>query len=503
MPEPTVTATPAESLERYATVLRRRWPLVIAIAFAAALAGLAMAAARPRSYEATSKVLLGEQRQVDALLGATDYSPDPEREINTNVQLVTQDPIADEVRRSLHLSEPTDSLVARVTTAVDRNSNIVAISASDATAAQAAAIANAFATGYRDYRDRSARAAVRDAIAGADARLRRLPRGSERTSLHAGLRRLRVAQAFQTGGVQVVDEASAASATRRPRPLVSGLLGGCLGLVIAGLTVVLLARTDRRVSGPKDLEQLTGRRVVARIPRSRDAAVDAYATLAVSLVHERARGRPGVVLLASPGPGEGTPDVTLGLASALDAIGSSVITIEAELRTPTFSRRLELAPGGGLAAVLAGTSPLEAEIVTVGPRSAVLPAGSTVELPQAVLAGERMTELVEDAQRRADMVLVATAPAGRVGDAVALASLADEVLLVARLDVTRADELQRAVRALTDAGKPPAGIVATMRPGRSPLRALRAAPWRTPKRRETAAPGGAAAQPTPPEVSVG
>jgi Mrp family chromosome partitioning ATPase len=96
-------------------------------------------------------------------------------------------------------------------------------------------------------------------------------------------------------------------------------------------------------------------------------------------------------------------------------------------------------------------------------------------------------------------VLLAGAPVGVVGDSVALAALVDEVLLVAQVDVSRPAELRRAVRALTDAGIPPAGVVATVRPVRRAFAAVFA-----PRRRDRSpAREAAAAATATSEVTVG
>ena len=496
MPERAMPETPGDVLAKYAVTLRRWWLLAVAIVLVAGLVGLAVAAQRPKSYVATAKVLLGQQRQVDVLLGNTDYSPDPERELNTGLELITLEAIADGVRRSLRLSEPSAALVGRVAAAVDRNSSIVTISARDPDAARAAAIANAFAEGYRAYRAKSAQGALQDAIASAKVRMLKLHSHAQRVALRRELTRLQVAVPFQTGGVQVVHEATPASAVRRPRPVLSGLLGAFLGMLVAAVTIVVLARTDRRVTGDGQLEDLTGRPVVARIPRYGAKAADAFMTLALSLAHGRVGGVPAdVVLFTSAGPEEGAPEVAIGVARALAAIGLPAIAIEADLRAPTFASRLGTPDSGGLAAILAGESDLDRELVDIGDHALALPAGATLEVPQALLAGERMAATVQQAYGLADVVLVVGA-AGAVGDSVALAPLVDEVLLVARDGVTRSDELRRAVRALTDAGVPPDGVVATDKPARRGFSGL-FAEWRASAQEGPATPGATS------EVTVG
>ena len=120
-----------------------------------------------------------------------------------------------------------------------------------------------------------------------------------------------------------------------------------------------------------------------------------------------------VVLVTSAEPAEGASEVALGLKRALGLAGQSASAIDAE--------------AGGLG------------------------------LP-------RTGALVEAARERADVVVIAGPPA-----AVAAAGPA-EVLLVARLGVTRSDELRRALCALTAAGAAPVGVVATTAPPRGPHR---------------------------------
>src|SRR5215211_2831078 len=116
MSEEPHSSTPVEGMHVYALTLRRRWRLALAIVALAAVAGFVVASLSAKSHDATAKVLLDQQRQVDALLGTSDFSPDPERELNTGIQLITLEPIADGVRRSLGLTEPSSTLVRKVTT---------------------------------------------------------------------------------------------------------------------------------------------------------------------------------------------------------------------------------------------------------------------------------------------------------------------------------------------------------------------------------------------------
>jgi capsular polysaccharide biosynthesis protein len=352
-------------LGRYAATLRRQWLLALAVIAAGAFTGYAVASAQTPAYSATAKVLLDQDRRVDALLGTDAYAPDPERELNTGVLLITQPPIADRVRRSLGLAGP-----LRVSTAPDSNSSIVAITATDADPERSARIANAFAAEYARYRSQTARRAVDDALTAARGRRDALADPGE---LDAEIRRLETLAAFASSGVQLVARADAADAARRPRPLLAGFVGGFLGLLLAAVVVVVLTRTDPRVRRDSDVELATGRPVISPT------------ALALWL-------RGPVVLLLGDGSVEAAYDVARALA--------------------------------------------------IGDRSAIVI--ETSDDPLAVP--------IETACAEAELVLLA-------GGALELATLADQVVLVARLGVTRADRLGRTVRELGVAGMPPAAVV--------------------------------------------
>jgi tyrosine-protein kinase len=463
--EPDTAQSPADRLGLYLATLRRRWWVAAAIVFVAVLAGLAVASTRPPAYEARSQVLVDRQRQVDALLGGDTSSPDPERDLNTDVQLVRLDAVANDVKRALGLRMTTADLLGRVTATADANSSIVTITAVDDNPAAAAAIANSFASEYRAYRAASARAAMDDAVASAEARLRTLPPGAGRARLGNTLHTLQSAAAAQTGGVQVVGRASAATASAQPRTTKSAAVALVLGLLLAGVAIVVMTRSDRRIRSAGDAERVAGAPVVGVVPELGTAeAREALVSLAVTAPASPGKASSTVLLLTPTEPDGDAPDLALGLARAHAAVGRRVIMVEADLREPRFAERIGHDAGNGLVGILEGHGRLNDELVAlddpVGAGSAlVLPAGRAMDSPQALLSGEPIEHVVWQARRRADMVIVTSAPTTAGSDALQLARLADTVLLVARRDRTDGTALANAARALARADAAPAGVV--------------------------------------------
>jgi Mrp family chromosome partitioning ATPase len=244
------------------------------------------------------------------------------------------------------------------------------------------------------------------------------------------------------------------------------VLAAFLGLVLAAVAVIVLARTDKRLRREEDVEALTGSPALAVIPIDTEAGPQARDALAGVAVRMALRpGRPRCVLVTSAAAGEGAAEVTLGLARALAELGRRVIAVEAELREPSFARLMGVLEGDGLSALLTGRCPLDRVIVDLGPASpgaeivSVLPAGAPVETPGALLAGAPMSTLLEQAAGLADVVLVAAGPVAGPGDALTLVKHVDHVIVVARLDVTRREDLTRAVAALAELDARPLGTV--------------------------------------------
>ena len=153
-------STPADRMSTYWATLRRHTRLVAALVAAAVLAGIGVGLLAPKSYDATAKVLIGQRTQLDALLGASSYAPDPEREVNTSLELVALEPVAENVRRRLGLDVSAPALAGKLSAQIDRNSNVVSITVRDASPSEAARLANAFALGFREFAASSSQASI-------------------------------------------------------------------------------------------------------------------------------------------------------------------------------------------------------------------------------------------------------------------------------------------------------------------------------------------------------
>jgi succinoglycan biosynthesis transport protein ExoP len=488
---PAEPVAPTRQLADYLQVLRRRWKLVAAITLLVLGAALAVSLTSTKKYDATAKLLLQTNDRIQTLLNPNASNPpsfDPERDLNTNVELIKLETVADRVRQQLRLNRSTSELLSQVKTETEGTSDVVSITVRDSNPTLAARIANAFAEQYVAFRRRSARTAFSDAAQLARSQLNALPpaaRDSEQgRQLQARLRELEISAALQTGGVEIVRRASRPDSPSRPRPLLSAALGLALGLLLGIAAAFVFEFLDRRLKDEEAVEAVFQLPVLATIPRfarraaERDdrAQREAYGMLAANLRFSGLRGDSGTVMITSPTPAEGKTSVTLGLARALATIGQRVIAIEADLRRPAFSRYVHSPDAGGLTAVLEGQSKLSDDLIwldanTVEPVTldgvkdgvsfAVLPAGPRPANPQRALARPAMAATLMEARSLADVVLVDTAPLGTVNDAITFVHLMDVAVVVARLNHTTRDAARRLLRTVGNLDVRVAGLVVT------------------------------------------
>jgi capsular exopolysaccharide synthesis family protein len=143
----------------------------------------------------------------------------------------------------------------------------------------------------------------------------------------------------------------------------------------------------------------------------------------------------GIVLaVSSPGVADGKTTTSINLAGALaQAPGARVLLVDADLRSPSIARHLmlEASARGLVDAILHGTLGLERVIQARPPFNLdVLAAGTPPPAPYEILESPRLGDLLTEARRGYDYVIVDTAPLVPVPDARLVSKWVDGILLV-------------------------------------------------------------------------
>jgi Mrp family chromosome partitioning ATPase len=357
-------------LPRFIAIVRaRRW-LIAGIVVCATGLALVWSLSQSSRYTANADLLFGHSTSADAVItgGATGTTDIPDRTAATNLALASLDTVAANVTRGFKGSATVEDLKNAVTVAAQGASDVVTVTAEWDSPAQAAAIANAFATEIVDLRRETERAGIQRAIDALTARLPVAPKTPAETALADGLNTkiadLEALKQSADGSVNLVERATPPDHRSAPKPLRNAVIAGFVALILAIFIVVLLARFDDRIADEEELAALMGASVLARIPevgRSRrpthiwtpqqdPAFLEAFEFLRLNLQLTAHDGDSQVIAVTSPAAADGKSTVVGWLARSLALSGAEVMAVDLDLRKPELHAYLNTPrePGGGV-----------------------------------------------------------------------------------------------------------------------------------------------------------
>ena len=460
---------PAEGrdISTFVGVLRRRTWIVALCVVAAASAAYAYANQQDPSYEASANLLLRDPAAGPggAVFGTVTPNTGPDREslvLSENIKARA----AKVLTPKLGGASAARAAVARTTALSAAESDVVKITGKAPTGSTAALVANTIAAQNIAYRKARNLAKIRRAQQAARRALSDLgPGGTNAQQLNAinqtraGLQALNQAASVQDGDAEILQRASAPSAPASPNPQRSAVIGAFAGLLLGFALALVREQLDRRLRGARDLGDTFDLPILASVPTSRSfsnlgagkgvdalpaAEREAFQMLRANLRFLNTDRELRSVVVTSAASGDGKTTVALNLAMADASVGRNVLLIESDMRRPSIAGVLGLEGARGLAGYLAtpdaqiadvthrvrvtqganGSKPLEMDVIVAG----AIPAN-----PSELINSARMLQLIGEAERSYDLVVIDTSPVGIVADAIPLMSEASAVIVVSRV----------------------------------------------------------------------
>jgi capsular exopolysaccharide synthesis family protein len=171
---------------------------------------------------------------------------------------------------------------------------------------------------------------------------------------------------------------------------------------------------------------------------SDNALAEQYRALCTRIAHADQDAAIHVILVTSPGTGEGKSVTAANLALTMAReYQRPTCIIDANLRSPTLQQLFGLPEGPGLSDVLAGHAALEDALTTIENLGVtVLPAGTCLEHPAELLGAPRMRQTLDHLRLQFDRIVVDTPAALARADMGLLTPLVDRIVLVVRAGVT-------------------------------------------------------------------
>jgi len=479
------------NLMRYLRVLREHVMLIVACTVVALAVAATYTRLAPRHYRAQAEMLVSPANGSDAGLAALPVlhsTSDPTRDILTAAGLIASPRVARATIAALHLDESPTHLLGRVTVTPIGQSNLLALQATARTAKEAQTVVNQFATQVIATRTASLHAALDALIPQLQAQLNTEPAATSNANvaLASELSELRVLRARPDPTMSLADSAGLPAAPYSPRTILA-LGGGLLaGLVLGIGGAFLVDALDPRLRREDQLRHQFDTPIMANIPRERFrrrkkqpllpsqlsfAANEGYRALPI-LLGARAGHASRAILVTGSAPSEGKTTTALSLATALAQTGARVILIEADLRRPVIARTLQLTVECGTDDLVAGTGDLDRALIPVianGAELRVVPVRVANDQMAERLSFDFCEQIIGAAKHRADFVVIDAPPISAVVDALPMAKFVDDVLILARIGVTRLAQLSELYSLLMNFGTRPLGfVVVGGSPGRSP-----------------------------------
>ena len=292
--------------------------------------------------------------------------------------------------------------------------------------------------------------------------------------------------------IRLVDPSTPPGAPYAPRPTLNISFGAMAGLFLAGGFAFLREKTDRRVRMPGHSRHLLripelgvipsiasrggklydrllpiGKRqtaeplTIAPSPKVSGASKkEAYqlaesfrVTLASLLRENDGKRQPKVILVSSPGPGEGKTTIVSNLGIALAETGRKVLIIDADFRRPRLHAMFDLENNWGVTNILSADMETASLGISSGyPGLSVLPSGPLPENVPKLLYSGNFHRLLQAARERFDIVLIDAPPILEVADARIIGRLADRSVLVLRSGLTHQADAVEAYQQLHEDG---------------------------------------------------
>ena len=149
-------------------------------------------------------------------------------------------------------------------------------------------------------------------------------------------------------------------------------------------------------------------------------------------------------------PGEGKTTTAINTAYTIGETGQHVLLIEADLRLPSISKKINVPVKPGLSNYLVGNKDLASMIFPskIHSNLDIMPAGDLPPNPAELLDSKGMKELLERLSDVYDTIIIDLPPIGVVTDGLILTKMVDGMVLVVKEDYCDKKALDDTIRKL-------------------------------------------------------
>lgn len=189
---------------------------------------------------------------------------------------------------------------------------------------------------------------------------------------------------------------------------------------------------------------------------------ESYNGIRSNILFSLANMQNGIILVTSSNANDLKTTTSINLAISMANIGASVLLIDCDLRNPSIYRQFKLSNQKGLSRVISGLDTFENSVFrNIVPGVDFISAGPTTPRPSELLSSGSMIDFLKRRAYYYDFVIVDTSPLNSVSDSLAMASVADGMILIVRENKTTVNDIDRAVNSIKMANGQIMGFILT------------------------------------------
>jgi capsular exopolysaccharide synthesis family protein len=427
-------------LREYLRIARQRWKIIVGCVAGALLLAVVLTAQMTPQYTSSARLFVSTTQSDSA--AAYTGSLFSEQRVTSYADLATGQELARQVIERLNLSMEPGELAGKVVASGVPNTVILEIAVNDANPREAQRLAQAVSEQLTNF--------VADL---------ETPAGKANPPIKA----------------TIVDPASLPEAPSSPNPLRNLGIAGLAGLVLGFGVALFREMFDTSVKSQDEAVTITGAAVMGNIAHDPSAAksplvtdlathaprAEAFRVLRTNLQFVDVDKSSKVIVVSSSLPEEGKTTTATNLAITLAQAGGKVMLLEGDLRRPKIAENLKLEKAVGLTTVLVGRVALVDAVQDYAPAGdlAVLTSGALPPNPAELLQSDAMSDLLQQARRIYDVIIIDAPPLLPVTDAALLSAQSDGAMIVVRHGKTSRDQLRHAMARLEAVGGRALGVV--------------------------------------------
>ncbi len=257
--------------------------------------------------------------------------------------------------------------------------------------------------------------------------------------------------AFPTANITVADNATKSALASDSSTLIYTAAGLMIGAALAVIIILITAKIQNKLLSTEDIKSNFNINILATVSDIKSKKknernrllitdknvglpfIETFKLIRTKIENTKLKKGYSVYAITSSTESEGKTTCSVNIALSLAKSGKSVLLIDADLRKPAVCKTLGINIEGekGVYDIVTGRKKFEESVKYIEKLNLyMLVASSAVQDPSETLASEAMAEIVKEAKKNFDFVIIDCPPAGVVADAAIVANYADTIIFV-------------------------------------------------------------------------